>query len=566
MVLIVERIKKLIKDKRFRYIITGVHILCTFLWAGRVLKNVGVDPVGTAAVNTFFSDTFERVMTFILTEGFAVILIYLIWRLVFKVLNNFKKEYLIFIGIFAVGGLLVMLSWPQVFTWIAGYDYDDNMVAYSYAVRLVPDYWHSIYQSVLYGAALLVLPLDFMVTLMQWTGFVYMLSYIYFRAARTAGKKRFLVFLIFLLPSTFEVMSYGHRIMIYIILVLIYAAYIFFDFLENRPRTLKEDIFLAVFGAFLSVYRSEGLVIAVLLYGIYVIFHGKRSVKGILGRIGVFAGCFVLLYVPQKIGRIKYYGEDYSIMNSFKRLQIVFNSGEANLSYKGAENDLAAIEAVVPVSVIAEYGMDGYRKYNYYMLGHADMNQSMAGEKGKAYTKAYQSIMLHNPKLAAKITLDSIVVALSDKHVYTFETYTDEHHEIGYWIYGGWDSGKADMFGNKHTAIIKGITEKLPVYAGLRGFSDALVKFYKTTKIYMIAYILMVFGNLALFVKGLAGCISTHEKGRLGVGFLHLAAVVLLTATILAMPDAFSLYFMISGYVMMFMLFAALCGAKFGRK
>ncbi len=562
MVHIVELIKKLIKDKRTRYIVTGVHILCTFLWAGRVLKNVGVDPVGTKAVNSFVSDGFERVMTFALTEAFAVLLIYFLWRLVFRVLNNFKKEYLIFIGIFVLGGLVVMLSWPNVFTWIAGYDHDDNMVAYSYAVRLVPDYWHSIYQSVLYGAALLVLPLDFMITLTQWTGFVYMVSYIYFRAKRKGGKLRFLVFLIFLLPSTFEVMSYGHRIMIYIILALVYTAYIFFDFLENRERSLKEDIFLAVFGAFLSVYRSEGLVIAVLLYGIYVIFHGNRSVKGIFGRIGVFAGCFLLLYVPQKIGSIKYYGEDYSIMNSFRRLQIIFNSGEANLSYKGVEEDIAAIEAVTPVSAIAEYGVYGYRVYNYSVLGHADMNQSMAAEGGKAYIKAYHSILLHNPKLMAKITLDSIVVALSDKHLYKFANYTDEHHEIGWWEYGGWDSGQADMFGNRHTAFIKGITEKLPVYKGFRGAADALAKFWHLGNAYMIAYFLMFFGNLALFVKGLADCIVKRDKTKLGVGFLHLSTAVLLIATVVAMPEPYSLYFMISGYLLLFMLFAALCGAR----
>lgn len=562
MVHIVELIKKLIKDKRTRYIVTGVHILCTFLWAGRVLKNVGVDPVGTKAINSFVSDGFERVMTFALTEAFAVLLIYFLWRLVFRVLNNFKKEYLIFIGIFVLGGLVVMLSWPNVFTWIAGYDHDDNMVAYSYAVRLVPDYWHSIYQSVLYGAALLVLPLDFMITLTQWTGFVYMVSYIYFRAKRKGGKLRFLVFLIFLLPSTFEVMSYGHRIMIYIILVLVYAAYIFFDFLENRERSLKEDIFLAVFGAFLSVYRSEGLVIAVLLYGIYVIFHGKRSVKGILGRIGVFAGCFLLFYFPQKIGSIKYYGEDYSIMNSFRRLQIIFNSGEANLSYKGVEKDIAAIEAVVPASAIAEYGTYGYRIYNYSVLGHMDMNQSIAGEKGKAYIKAYRSILLHNPKLMAKITLDSVVVALSDKHLYRFEQYTDESHDFGWWEYNGWDSGQADMFGNRHTAFIKGITEKLPVYKEFRGVADALAKFWHLGNMYMIAYFLMFFGNLALFVKGLADCIVKRDKTKLGVGFLHLSTAVLLIATVVAMPEPYSLYFMISGYLLLFMLFAALCGAR----
>ena len=128
-----------------------------------------------------------------------------------------------------------------------------------------------------------------------------------------------------------------------------------------------------------------------------LLFDPKRNLKRFLCFFAVFCACFLAVSFPQKVGNEKYYGSDYSIINSFCVLTNVFNMADSNLEYDGVEEDLAAIEAVVPIEQIRVLGMEGYRRYNYYN-GHADINQSLTDmETGKRYIKAFYNICLHNP-------------------------------------------------------------------------------------------------------------------------------------------------------------------------
>ena len=143
---------------------------------------------------------------------------------------------------------------------------------------------------------------------------------------------------------------------------------------------------------------------------------------------------------------MKYYGSDYSIINSFPVLKNVFCRQDSNLSYDGAKEDLAAIEAVVPIEAIQFFGMDGYRRYNA-MNGHKDINQSLPpAEVGKRYVKAFYNICLHNPKTYALTQIGMLKTALkfrSEGYVEGTDIVLSKDYPA--WEFESWDYGKEDF-------------------------------------------------------------------------------------------------------------------------
>ena len=75
--------KELWKKNKARYLITALHILLTFLWAGLVLKNVGNIAIGTKAMDETISRELENVMAYVFSELFAILFVVLFWKLVF---------------------------------------------------------------------------------------------------------------------------------------------------------------------------------------------------------------------------------------------------------------------------------------------------------------------------------------------------------------------------------------------------------------------------------------------------------------------------------------------------
>ncbi|MCR4618813.1 MAG: hypothetical protein K5669_11600 [Lachnospiraceae bacterium] len=555
-------IQKIFNSKKIRLIITAIHVILTFLWARRVFNNVGDIPMGTAAINDFIGKRAEIVMTYIITEAFAIILIYFFWRLIFGIVSSFKKEYIIFLSIFLAGAVFIGLMWPDCIYWIGG-AFDDNVITYADAVRLTPDYWHSIYHSVIYGASLLFFPADFMIPLVQYGLFVYVISYIFFRVKNVSGKKRWFVFLIFLLPATIELMCYGHRIMYYTLFAVLYMTYIWFDIEEGKERSVAEDIKLALLGSFLVVYRSEGIIIGILLYGIYVIFQGKRKVKRILLGIAVFALMMAAFKLPQKVGDIKYYGKDYQMVNTCNRLRAVFNSEDRVLNYEGAAKDMVAISDVMPVHLITQYGEDGYRRYNNKVRGYADINQTGLDEtKSGNYLNAYRNILLHNPEIMKKYIVDSVYYATTGGKLYYLDSYLGTDYELPKWTCNAWDAGRDEMYGNGLTLRWSNLTSKIGLYEKVKSGHQWIMDFMKKMRIILYGMGVLILVNLFIFIRGLILTVKTKEKEHIGKGFIALSLIALLIGTILTMPDALTYYFIISAYLMICALYFSFCVKK----
>ena len=555
--------KELLAKNKVRYYIMAFHALLTFLWADRVLKNVGEIAIGTKVINDVVSRRLENIMAYFFSEFFAILFIYLFWKLFFYAINHFRKSYVVFLILFIAGLVLLLLSWPAVFA-----RSNDNFITYSCAVRLTPDYWHSAYSSFIYAGCLLFFPADFMITIVQWAFFVFMLAYFYYRIENVAPKLKYLVFFIFLLPDTLLIIMDSYRICQYTILILIYVALTMIDVIEKKNRIFREYVAIAALGAFLAVWRNEGIIFSTAFFLIHVICTGSKSLWNKFQRVLLFAILFGIILIPQKIGESKYYGKDYHILNSLYPLQAFLNDSETHLGYDTAEDNISAIDAVVPVNVIKEYGLDGYRRYNYNIKGNTDFNQSLSRkEESTAYMSAYTSILLHNPQSVIKLVWDNILYALSLRHAYFWgaPVSEEEHVPLAAWGSEMWDRSSVDFYSNGHTAFLNAFTEKIGIGQKLINVQSQYALFFLHKKGFLFSFFAFCIFHLWVFARGLIQMIGKKELTAFCLGLASLTMLCEYLALLLVMPSPSYIYFIISNYISLAIGYCVLASKRKGK-
>ena len=530
-------------DKRM--ILPLLHFLASFVWERFVL--IPKDRASVAfsiPMNSYFSDTFEECMSYAISKIMAGIIIFVLWGILFAVIDKkIKKEtVIVFSLILAAATFVTVIKWPDVFE--AG---GDNYIPYSYAIRLMPEYWHSIYLSCLYTASFMVFPHAVSINLLLMISFVLTLGYIYNRILESpvfANVKwiRFLLFAVFVFRDTYTVMTNPERAEYNVSFTLLFIAIVLFDMLEKKKRKLTEYLLLMSFASFLAVFRSEGIIIAIPLFLIMSVYVYRPKISKLAL---VFAGLFIALLlfkIPPKVGEIKYYGSDYSIINSFNSLYNVFNSEDANLDYEGSEEDLAAIEEITPVEVIKEFASDGYRRYNY-ANGRIDINQSMAGkEKSDAYSKAYKNIIKHNIPIYLFTQYRMFMQAIKASQ----KPYLLDYHGEGTNLEGFgselWETGRVDI------QAVPGVFRWQRI--GIRNFFSKIITgiqknyfdFVTKTKIYTAFLILEFIIGLVVIVHGIAGLIKKNWK-PVSTGLVSLVLTGYVAALALVMPVGANMYF-----------------------
>ena len=436
--------------KRFikvEYVLPLLHFLASFFYEWAILQlHPAKNTVMAVAKSARYSDQFERVMAYGLSKLFAALIIWGCWKLFFYVLCSLRKmpSIRLFTVFFVIGAIVVGLLWPNGFTHSI-----DNYVTLTYAIRLYPEYWHSAYTSILFTACLMVIPHPFAISFFQWLAFTFVLGYLFVRLeAMSTWKKgvKWFAFLIFLIPEIVILCTDAYRTELYALLCMFYVTKLIFDILEEKSYSHMELAAMAFLSAFLAVWRTEGILLGGMGYLAILLFSKGTTMKRGLAWFAVFIVAFFLISFPQKVGNEKYYGSDYSIINSFFVLRNVFNRADANLSYEGAQEDLAAIEAVVPIEAIQAYGLDGYRRHNY-ANGHQDINQSLPNmEAGKAYVKAFYRIVLHNPVIYAQTQLGLLKVVLCLRtEPYVEGSTVSLSKEYPNWRFQAWEDGKEDL-------------------------------------------------------------------------------------------------------------------------
>lgn len=530
-------------DKKL--IIPIIHFILSFFWERLVLMPKDAARVAfSIPLNDTFSLGFEQAMCYVISKIMAGIAIFLLWKLVFSILGKkIHLETTIVFGIIWIVFLgITVIMWPDVFE--AG---GDNFIPYSYAVRLVPEYWHSIYLSCLYSASVMVFPHAIAINILQMTVYVAAVGYLYNRirvsdAFGGARCCRFLCLLMFFFRDTFMVATNPERAEYNASFTLIFISIILIDMLEKKVRSGRELAGLLIFAAFLAVFRSEGIVVALL--GFIALFAGLYRpgyIKGALVIIAL-AVMFFVFKLPIKVGEIKYYGSDYSIINSFNSLHNIFCSDKADLKYSGAEADLAAIEAVTPVELIKEFSSEGYRRFNY-SRGHVDINQSMIDkETAESYQKAYRRIVLHNLPIYLK-TQWSMLLQASGAGVKAYsEPYTGDGTGMPEFGMELWEVGRADfmVIPGRYTWERNNLRNKMVKAFTIPRFK--YIDFLTNTRLYTGFLALEFIFGIFMIIKAIVGLFKKrYDNLATGVVSLILEGYVVLLA--LLMPVGANMYF-----------------------
>jgi hypothetical protein len=173
-----------------------------------------------------------------------------------------------------------------------------------------------------------------------------------------------------------------------------YFTFLAFTWVKEWQPSRKQKMGILLFSAWMTVMRSEGSIIAIIFCGIlFLVWKMNRREK--LGYGVLFLAICMLLLAPQKLGEQKYYGKDYNIVNYMNSLHKILRDENANLDYEGVEKDFANIEKVVPIDIIREYGLSGYRGYNYEEKGTVN-NSMVTKEEQSAFVQAANNIIVHN--------------------------------------------------------------------------------------------------------------------------------------------------------------------------
>lgn len=443
------------KVKKYRFLIPVIHCILALVYMPLIFV---LKPDSALFIqiprNEVISFGFERAMTFAISYILGCIAIFLIWNLLFKIFDGkiSKLTIIVFGCIFAVCFFCLFTIWPDSFI-----NSIDNFTTYSYAVRFFPEYWHSMYSACIYAAALFVFPNIMSISVLQLLALVCAVGFVFERITVSPvlkGKGRWLALLLFLIPDTFSIATDAYRTEQYTILCMFFVTLIIMDCIDKKVRSTKELIALMILGGFIGVWRTEGFVLGLLGFLTLLIFAYNFKFKKILLFTAGLIASFIIITVPQKLGDIKYYGKDYSFINSFPALQNILNAGDyAHLKYTGVEEDIASLDRVTPIEALKVWGMEGYRSVNVYN-GQLDINQSLASDEvGKAYMKGYLSLLLHNPYIYARTQLGMVLQAFTfSAYPYTVE-YTGPGIDIPQWEYTGWDLGKKDILEGKFTPL-----------------------------------------------------------------------------------------------------------------
>lgn len=529
---------------RKRYLFPLIHFLLSFWYERRIfLFEQDIDFVLPIPRNNIISDAAERVMGYAISKLFAAVLILFLWHLIFWVIRNWsvKKNVRFFLAFFAVSLIGVLIIWPFPFLASA-----DNYITYSFARRFWPEYWHNAYSGFLYAAALMVAPSPVFISVYQLIFGFFVLGYLYNRIVDSPvlkGRGKYFVFLIFILPGTYTLFTDSYRTEQYAMLCMFAVTMTAMDIVDRRKRGTCFLVCNILLCGFISVWRTEGIILGFLLFLVQLLFvYRYKPLKSALLFLCLLLafGAFLL---PQKLGDIKYYGKDYSFINSFPSLRNILASADANLSYEGVEEDLAALEAVTPVELIRYYGMDGYRRYNY-ANGRPDINQSLAeDETASAYLKAYYRILWHNLPIYAQTQVSALLKAIMViPEEYIVNSDQIPVHDLPPWTLKAWEQGYDDFVG---TGYVTDWSNNVEVHQRSYVFARNLM--VRVTgvlrKIYFYSLILILIPLFEIFLFFNEGIRLVRKKrnlfGLAGIAFLLLGQAV---AIVLVMPAGFTIY------------------------
>lgn len=548
------------------YIIPSVHFLLSFIYERFYFKFNEFSVCYTEAVNpNVISDRAEYVLTYVLTKLCGAIIIFLFWRLMFAIFRKeIKAVHTILFGIiYVITGVVLLLSLPDSFGQSI-----DNYITYAYATRFIPFYWHHIFTGCIYGGILQAFPHVFAIGLVQLAAVVSVVGYIFIRLEKCFQNKKWIswtVLGIFALPETYVLITNPYRIVIYTIFCLLFMAIILLDGYEQRELSITKITILVVLASLISLWRSEGLILGIFGLAGALIFAYRVKFPKLLIIVGVFILTFVIVGIPQKLGQKKYYGNDYLIVSTLRPVQYILNSTNGVLDYEGGEDDLEAINAIVPIDMVRQGGLVGYMTNNR-QSGREDVDQSFASEKAKtSYIKAYVRMVFNYPKPYLVSQLNYFYLSLGVNYQYDVQKYISEKSLVGdYWL-SMWDQGQQEYLSDNGVVAWKNNSVRSKAIGIFGILRERYLNFLKVSGFFSAGHVLALLVGLYIAIYEFI-LFCKKKRTNFIFGYFALLWLIQVFIIILAMPYSYDIYmypFIFSMYLLAFLYFTfRKCGGE----
>jgi len=528
-----------------------IHIIASFFYEHAFFNfDFNLGTMNSIQLGESVSNSFEFILTYVISKIFAVVLIWMLWKLIFAIIEKKipGKILIIFGCLFVLFTAICLIKWPMS---MVGDGTSDHLITYLYAKSFVPYYWHSIFTGCLYAACLMVVPTAFSIPVFQSLMFFSVLGYVFSiidRYTESKGKHKWAKYLILIMvftPHFIDLISNSWRCCYYAILALLFFAMILETVLLEEKAGIKKLIIAMMIAALLSVWRSEGIFYGIFGFFALLIWGYRYKVKKVILWMAIFFVTFFLLGRPATIGQEKYYGNDYLIVCFINPLTNILNDTNNNLSYEGAEEDIAAIEAVVPISVLRQYGYLGYLSNNY-AKGFEDIDQSGASkEAGSAFVKASIRMIVHNPKTYIKTQVNFWLTSFDVERKCYIEKFNGEKEEYLGFSREIWDKGSALLYSEPGVqAWIDNETRESLMYTveTIRGYYSVAWKGQGRFVPQFLGFLLLMVLDLSIVVTEIVN-VFRKRRSNLIFGWIGMLLLVVMAATILTMPSAYVAYF-----------------------
>lgn len=398
---------------------TLAHIAASFLY----------EPVlfGSAALGALTSGEFANIATVLASKLIGALLIWLFWRALIRLFAGAypKSAVISFFILFAVSLAVIAIVYPK------NYAYEtDNLFLYKSALLYHPAFWHHYLTSSFFAGCYMLLPHPVSLMLVQSAFYCALIASLFAQlSARFGAGRAWPVFLLLLIPVSYYVQFSPYRNCLYTILCMFACSELLFFWLDQAPPPLSRQIRLAAVFSLIAVWRSEGILLFVLLPLGYWL-GCRMSLRKILLFTAASAAFALLLGLPQSIGMAQT-GQDgnYKIVSTMNPLKDIYNAEDFSLEYPGGEADAAQIERVVPRALLQEYGLDGYRAFNA-ANGRGINDAGRTREQVNVYMGAYARLVLHNLPAFIRAQLVRTLEALKFPQVIRAIEFKGEHTEL----------------------------------------------------------------------------------------------------------------------------------------
>lgn len=535
-----DNVGNIIRKVNRKCLFPVVHMIAASLYMALMFRHDPL-PFGnmTPAYDVNWSAGCEKAAHILLAGGFGFCLICILWYVLFLLVKKKKALPFLLIG---AAFIISVMAFPSSFSYEP-----DNMLVYSYAVRDMPDYWQSIYLGCFYKACLFVFPHPLMISFIQLSALFGAIYYISVRTEKIFGRKAAWVpYLLILFPEFLELGFSPYRNCIYTVMCLWFYAFLFFDCIEKKVRTAKALVLLSLAGGLLTVFRSEGVIVFGILAAAFLFVYRMSSGK-LCKYLALCIIICLLLMLPQKFGEKKYYGQDYSMINSMNMLKTILSDKNVNLEFDTAEEDLVAIHKIVPLDELPVYGIHAYRADNFVRKG--TINQSFASkEESQAFMRSVRNLILHNPMLFLKDRLVMFCEANGITAVRKDPYPTENWNQMFAVLAGEWNYSYAEIIGDSFPQLIFANQQKVNIGDV---FTDLQVDYYNLackSNVVFISRILvfLLFPLLVIYdIKLSAKKERTFLAASAVLLFMQLAAVILLC------PEGRNVYYFPSYFVML---------------